>query len=279
MNRLFRKFRWWSLILTILVSAAAGSTCFAAQETAGEALDKAREDLRLSLATQKRIAEDIEALKRSGNASPEVLREYAVYLKNVALMVEENRRILDSMEAAYTGRTGAGAGTDSGGSDAVPEIAIPEENRVDRLTALDRELNSSLAAFDEMLLKELELIRAESAEKMKDLAVEAADAAKRLAEKGEHRGESEEAGDRDSQDTAGRQKDSAAETDGYKQERTAPGRKGGTGRSAAQRSSGSAEDDDIVARQLREAAENETDPELREKLWKKYEEYKNSTRN
>ena len=33
-------------------------------------------------------------------------------------------------------------------------------------------------------------------------------------------------------------------------------------------------DDDIVARQLREAAENETDPELREKLWKEYEEYK-----
>ena len=36
------------------------------------------------------------------------------------------------------------------------------------------------------------------------------------------------------------------------------------------------EDDDIVARQLREAAENETDPELKEKLWKEYEEYKKS---
>jgi hypothetical protein len=36
------------------------------------------------------------------------------------------------------------------------------------------------------------------------------------------------------------------------------------------------EDDDIVARQLREAAENETDPELKKKLWKEYEEYKKS---
>lgn len=35
-------------------------------------------------------------------------------------------------------------------------------------------------------------------------------------------------------------------------------------------------DDDIVARQLREAAEQERDPELREKLWEEYYRYKNS---
>lgn len=35
-----------------------------------------------------------------------------------------------------------------------------------------------------------------------------------------------------------------------------------------------AEDDDIVARQLREAAERETDPVLREKLWAEYRNYK-----
>src|SRR6186713_258432 len=32
--------------------------------------------------------------------------------------------------------------------------------------------------------------------------------------------------------------------------------------------------DDIVARRLRKAAEQETDPELKEKLWKEYIEYK-----
>ena len=36
-------------------------------------------------------------------------------------------------------------------------------------------------------------------------------------------------------------------------------------------------DDDIVARQLREAAMKETDPELREKLWQEYRDYKKST--
>ena len=36
----------------------------------------------------------------------------------------------------------------------------------------------------------------------------------------------------------------------------------------------SSHDDDIVARQLREAAERETDPELRAKLWREYRDYK-----
>jgi len=37
-------------------------------------------------------------------------------------------------------------------------------------------------------------------------------------------------------------------------------------------------DDDIVARQLREAAENEPDPQLRARLWEEYREYKESQR-
>ncbi len=37
---------------------------------------------------------------------------------------------------------------------------------------------------------------------------------------------------------------------------------------------GDGADDDIVARQLREAAMNEEDPELREKLWDEYRAYK-----
>ncbi len=37
---------------------------------------------------------------------------------------------------------------------------------------------------------------------------------------------------------------------------------------------GDAKDDDIIARQLREAAMAEPDPELREKLWQEYERYK-----
>jgi hypothetical protein len=50
---------------------------------------------------------------------------------------------------------------------------------------------------------------------------------------------------------------------------------GGSGAGAQRQRSGS--DDDIVAKRLRKAAEEETDPELKERLWKEYEEYKRST--
>jgi hypothetical protein len=38
------------------------------------------------------------------------------------------------------------------------------------------------------------------------------------------------------------------------------------------------DDDDVVARQLREAAEQETDPEVKEKLWEEYRKYKEGTK-
>jgi len=39
---------------------------------------------------------------------------------------------------------------------------------------------------------------------------------------------------------------------------------------------GDGSDDDIIARQLREAAMNEEDPDLRERLWEEYRTYKAS---
>jgi hypothetical protein len=61
-----------------------------------------------------------------------------------------------------------------------------------------------------------------------------------------------------------------------------PGRPGGRTQQPMPPSTGSslppdvadARDDDIVARQLREAAMQETDPELQEKLWEEYRRYK-----
>lgn len=52
---------------------------------------------------------------------------------------------------------------------------------------------------------------------------------------------------------------------------------GGSGSSQPNEPQGPiAQDDDIVAQQLREAAENETDPELKKRLWEEYRRYKQS---
>ncbi|MBL0715699.1 MAG: hypothetical protein JJV98_18590, partial [Desulfosarcina sp.] len=185
---------------------------------------------------------------------------------------------------------------------------IPEDRELDEIRALNQELDHSLAAFDDLLLREIEQSRVQSELKMQQLAREAAQAAKSLREQGQMEGSSEtESGSREGQSTEG----AGRETGEMDEERqgareSAEGATGDKDNAASRQSSGEGadltkaqgrqkqgtvagdsgqprgddgirtQDDDIVARQLREAAEKETDPELKEKLWKEYRDYKKS---
>jgi len=270
------------LILLAGVVAYAG----AAQDTPQSAIAKAREDLRISQVTCDRISAELERLQSSGEATPELIKDYEDYLRRVQGIRDENKKIVEHMEAAMTRSTKNQA---SPPLEALkPEITIPEEQGGDRLAALDRELNDSLAAFDEMLLKEMERIRTASANRMKGLAREAAEAARRIEEDIEGSSSGRKSGQDEETDKPGR---SQAEdrSDQGDQEGSTGRSEGGfeSGGKAKEGDSGpvsktgereSEQDDDIVARQLREAAEKETDPELKEKLWKEYEAYKASRR-
>lgn len=250
-------------------------------------LEKARENLRISQATEGRISSELEQLKNSGKATPEILKDYETYLNRIQAMVNENQKIVNNMGAAYSryqksAKTTGCSNSIQSEDNLYTEILAEEEP--DDLTVLDRELNDSLAEFDEMLLKEMDEIRAKSENNMNNIAGEAAEAAERLREKGvdvssseddqksqpegeikdQEQGENElEQGGSyskvpvtDSRDDKSRSDDDATYSKQDKQNH------------------GSAQDDDIVARQLREAAEQETDPELKKKLWKEYEDYK-----
>jgi hypothetical protein len=262
-----------------------------APQTADAKLAKARDDLRVSQATEKRIAAELERLKRSGNASAEDIRNYETYLERVQAMVAENRKMVNKMESAYAEHpTGQKLSSES---PKLPDQQIPEEQVQDPVAELDRQLSASLTEFDGMLLKEMETIETESAAKMRDLAQEAAEAAKRLKQKGAKldTDESKTIDAESSQSKEGQQgktgdKDESREEKGPETQQgdgddtvaTADRSKGeGSGPKRDPGSRYNKEDDDIVARQLREAAENETDPELKEKLWKEYEEYKKNT--
>jgi hypothetical protein len=245
--------------------------------------------LKVSEATEQRIATKLEALKKSGDASAEDIRDYEIYHERVRAMVAENRKKVEELESAYRrhkpeGKTPQTA--ESSGSFGSDE-SIPEAQTQDQVAELDRQLTASLSQFDAMLLKEMETIETKSAAKMRDLAQEAAEAAKRLKEKGidlgtgesessdeasqrEKTGDKEAAGEKkDAETEAGDVDDAVASSD--RPEGQGPGPKDNRG------SRYNKEDDDIVARQLREAAENETDPELKEKLWKEYEDYRKNT--
>jgi hypothetical protein len=253
-------------------------------------LELARKDLRISEATEARIVSGLEQLKNSGNASPETLEDYETYLGRAREMVAENRKTVQELEALHAKYAIVSSGPSaSGEARKASNPNLPDEKEFDELGKLDRKLDHSLAAFDELLLNELDEIRDKSSEKMRDLAAEAAATAQRLEEQGvsvdpssteaasggrESARKSEQSG---SSPEKGEEGGIPSETSGTRQE----GSKGeGEGRVPNQGQSNrpSGHDDDIVARQIREAAEKETDPVLKEKLWKEYENYKKGSR-
>lgn len=285
-------------------------------------LARARENLRLSMASQERIESQLRSLEQAGLAEPEVVADYQVYLSKIEAMVQENSRLvrqLQSLKAKYAASSAASstaADQSQDQLDAMLDPDIAEEQVKDPVAVLDGQLDASLAEFDLTLLQELELIRNQSQSKMQDLTAEAEAAAQRLKEQGVDLGEDESSeASQDTEPASGEQAEAASSeeeaaqtspegSDAY--EETKQGSQGqegeipagpdggtvqgpsGTGSSAKDgadsgvdaEESGSgrryegAEDDDIVARQLREAAEKETDPELKKKLWEEYEAYK-----
>ncbi|MCU0586065.1 MAG: hypothetical protein MUC46_08360 [Desulfobacterales bacterium] len=258
---------------------------------APDEIQTARENLKLSEETRDRIAGEVAGLKASGKASPEVVAAYEVYLARVQEIVVEHQRLLAQMEAAVSAHAGqppapaagaaaGGASSSGGGAEAV-----------DRLQELDRQFNASLAAFDEMLLKELRLIQAASAQRMQGLTEAAAKAGRQAGEKGQAgasagKDGAEGAEGGGAEQTGGEAAGAGSEQAKRPEDRGKPGEPAGGSQEAGGWGPGGtgappgsytpSADDDIVARQLREAAEKETDPELKAKLWKEYEAYKKS---
>ena len=261
-------------------------------------LQQAREKLRMNLAFRDRIAAEMQTLKQSKRADPDTVAAYEAYLNQVQAVVAEERKTVAQLEA-LNAKYAVPAASLPEDSDFdyqnTMDPNIPEEQVGDEVAILDRELDTSLAAFDSMLLKELELIRAKSAERMRDLSEEVAAAARRLKEKGidlESESTSDSAYTSDDTQEQDRSETPESQTDetAASQDTTSgegPAVKGpseqpqtgigGTSRDRDDRYAGQ-DDDDIVARQLREAAEKETDPELKAKLWKEYEAYKKNSR-
>ena len=158
----------------------------------------------------------------------------------------------------------------------------------EQVAALDRELQGLLGDFDEMLLTEQERVARQQqaaggsgsgaaaaqaeggggGQKGHQGDADRADAAVGANKKGDRQEETQVRG---TQGGAGQQQDdgkAAAAGTGHNQQGAAlkNGSRPGRDRLAA--------DDDIVARQLREAAEKEKDPELKKKLWQEYRKYK-----
>jgi len=289
-----KTFKWRKAIFAgILLLVLCVNLYAATRQKIESALESARRELRISIATEEQIASELTKLKKSGDASSHMVEDYELYLSRVQAMVAENLEMVAQIEALHARvdiRKASDGSAYSEDTEAMINPEIPEEQVVDEVVALDRQLDSSLAQFDEMLLKELDLVRAKSSERMRDLAEEAAAAAKRLRDQGieidtdvEEESVESGQGSTQAQKTAEMEKDASetgkenkSEDDKDDSELTARDkfREGVESSGNHPKNRYDSKDDDIVARQLREAAEEETDPELRKKLWKEYEDYK-----
>lgn len=150
--------------------------------------------------------------------------------------------------------------------------AIPEvSSRTDRekVAVLDSGFNASLGEFDDMLLKEQEQIALHVPS-----GREGSSGGGTASGTGE--GKSGGGGNGQKNMDSGQSAKATDSTEGGVAQ--APANTGNNSQSRLPPTRGSKDlsksDDDIVARQLREAAEQETDPEVKARLWEEYRKYK-----
>jgi len=162
----------------------------------------------------------------------------------------------------------------------------PEEER----DVLDGRLRVAMAEFDEMLLEQQKVLEEKQAS---DPLPKRESASQRGGSGGQSAGgggggqpgEEQEDGETSGAPSQGGGGQPGAASTGGSRDAGASGGQGGGGEVQGGPSTpdprvpkdvGDGRDDDIVARQIREAAMKEDDPELREKLWDEYREYKKS---
>lgn len=263
-------------------------------------LQTARKELRLRTETERRMREEFESLLAAGSMTAAEIADFEAYLVRLGVLVDEQRRTLARLK-----------GDDPGDVPGAPLAEDFDRGQTDeeKIALLDAELGGSLSEFDEKLLREQKEIAEKSRASTSSKGGESGERSSASGKgsdggeggEGQDEGEAKgKAGDEqagsDGQLPAGGDGESgesarsnegeqAGETTGERAEgddqvASAGGKDQGgrrVGTSSIPPDIPDGKDDDIVARQLREAAENEQDPELREKLWDEYRKYKKRT--
>lgn len=269
-----------ALAAGLVMCAAAGA---AGADARLDALAQARHDVVVSEQVLQRLTARVAAARANPTTGTEERARLDEYLARVRALVAANRERVRDLERAAAQNPAASAA----GAGAQP-AAMTEAEKV---ALLDRNLNGSLEAFDQMLLDEARKARTRDAEtRSASRSGGGEDKAGRTGKGSATRnGESSSAeGEAASEDGGGRAAESGTErsAEAGAPSGTSDGAAGGPiggrerGTPGPQASAppppdvGDGSDDDIVARQIRKAAEAEPDPELRKKLWDEYRKYK-----
>lgn len=151
----------------------------------------------------------------------------------------------------------------------------------EKVARLEEEFTAALGEFDEMLLQEQEKVAAHIPRQREDGSggqggQPGQDGEPETTTGGAGGGQEKAAGGADIE--SGSRQSGGGPEQGATNEGAGQGKAESPQRPVSQGPRELSEDDDVVARQLREAAEQETDPEVKEKLWEEYRKYKEGTK-
>ncbi len=227
------------------------------------------ERLRIDHAAMVAAEQDYHDRRERGTLNDTEAVDYATYVARLHRLVAE--------DCVALARAGLPLPPDLGCTAQPPRLIAPaaidqvgEQTVDEQIAGLDAELSAGLGEFDEMLLREQDRVRA--AAPMTDAAEGAAGGAD-----GASAAEGAE-GDAGEDGQAGTESDESGDGNTSEGAGAGPGAQHQGGRQGSPADIPDGSDDDVVARQLREAAEKETDPELKKKLWEEYRKYKQGTR-
>ncbi|MGB5292085.1 MAG: hypothetical protein WBN41_11620, partial [Lysobacterales bacterium] len=247
--------------------------------------DESVAQLRIDYAAFSAAEDDYRAQREFNGLSGAEATDYAAYVASL------QRRVFEGCRAVRN--SGATAPEDVPCPVFIPteaksaDIALQAERTAEeQVAALDEMLMAGLGEYDERLLREQERIKAATPNTNSDSGGGAGGDGNGDGGGGESGGGEQGEGGRDSGTEANSQGGMAGNsqetgTTGGQREGGAVDNSGRSGEGGSESEQppdvGDGSDDDVVARQLREAAEKETDPELKEKLWEEYRRYKRGT--
>ena len=237
---------------TVIVALLCASTTAASTEAL-------LEQLRSDHAAMVSAEQDFHSRRDRGTLNGNEAADYASYVAGLHRRVAEDCVALAEQDIIVP--------ADLNCPDDTPALIAPaaidqaaEQTGAEATQALDAELFAGLGEFDEMLLREQERVKA---------------AAPRTA--AGDGGGGGGAGSSAAGSGATGQADFGTDAQATDGEGAGPGSPRSPGKTSAPPGTPDGSDDDVVARQLREAAEKETDPELKKKLWEEYRKYKKGT--
>ena len=234
--------------------------------------------LRVNHAAMVASERDFHDRQRRGSLSGNEAADYAAYVARLHRLVAEDCADLALAGVSLPPELGCPSLT-TGLLAPAPIDQSAEQTLDEQLAVFDAELMGGLGDFDEMLLREQQRVRAEAP--MTDSASggsgagSGVDGAEGSGDAGGSEGSSGEYGESgEGAEALEGEGDGSAGMGGRE---GSPSQRGSRGKGVP-RDIPNGDDDDVVARQLREAAEKETSPELKAKLWEEYRKYKKGTR-